>query len=111
MMNSVKQVSQLPLTTIKFHQLQIVTGTAMAFDYQKHPEDYPLFSFEEYVDFIIRYAEQLNPNFIIERFAGEVPPRYLAGPGWGRIRNDQINISIEKEMEKRNTWQGKYYKP
>ena len=111
MMNSVKQVSQLPLTTIKFHQLQIVTGTAMAIDYQKHPEDYPLFSFEEYIDFIIRYTERLNPDFIIERFAGEVPPRYLAGPGWGLIRNDQINVAIEKEMEKRNTSQGKYYKP
>lgn len=110
MMNSVKQVSQLPLTTIKFHQLQIVTGTAMAHDYKKHPEDYPLFSFEEYVDFIIRYTEQLNPDFIIERFAGEVPPRYLAGPGWGLIRNDQINVAIEKKMEKRDTWQGKFYK-
>jgi len=110
MMNSVKQVSQLPLTTIKFHQLQIVTGTAMAIDYQKHPEDYPLFSFEEYVDFIIQYTERLNPDFIIERFAGEVPPRYLAGQGWGLIRNDQINVAIEKEMKKRDTWQGKFYK-
>ncbi len=109
MLDSVKTVSQLPLTTIKFHQLQIVTGTAMAHDYQKHPEDYPLFPLEEYIDFIIRYTERLNPRFIIERFAGEVPPRFLAGPGWGRIRNDQINILIEKEMEKRNTWQGKYF--
>lgn len=110
MLDSVKTVSQLPLTTIKFHQLQIVSGTAMARDYQKYPEDYPLFSLEEYIDFIIRYTERLNPDFIIERFAGEVPPRFLAGPGWGRIRNDQINILIEKEMEKRNTWQGKFFK-
>jgi radical SAM protein (TIGR01212 family) len=109
MLDSVKTVSQLPLTTIKFHQLQIVTGTAMAHDYQKHPQDYPLFSLEEYVDFIIRYTERLHPGFIIERFAGEVPPRFLAGPGWGNIRNDQINLLIEKEMEKRNTWQGKYF--
>jgi radical SAM protein (TIGR01212 family) len=111
MLNSVKTVSQLPLTTIKFHQLQIVTGTAMARDYRKHPEAYPLFSLEEYVDFIIRYTERLHPGFIIERFAGEVPPRFLAGPSWGNIRNDQINRMIEKEMEKRNTWQGKLFKP
>ncbi len=107
MMESVEEVSSLPLTTIKFHQLQIVTGTTMAKDFQQHPEDYPLFGFEEYVDFIIRYVEHLNPEFIIERFAGEVPPRFLAGPGWGLIRNDQINVAIEKEMEKRDTWQGK----
>ncbi len=110
MMQSVSTISQLPLTTIKFHQLQIVSGTAMARDYKNNPEAYSLFSFDEYIDFIIRYTERLNPNFIIERFAGEVPPRYLAGPGWGNIRNDRINIAIEKEMVKRDTWQGKYFK-
>ena len=109
MMDSVDVISQLPLDTIKFHQLQIITGTAMAIDFQKNPQDYQLFSLEEYIDFVIRYTERLNPDFIIERFAGEVPPRYLAGPGWGKIRNDQINVKIEKEMEKRDTWQGKYF--
>ncbi len=110
MMKSVETVSKLPLTTIKFHQLQIVTGTAMAKDYKMHPEAYDLFSLDEYIDFIIRYTERLHPQFIIERFAGEVPPRFLSGPGWGRIRNDEINRTIEQEMEKRNTWQGKFYK-
>ncbi len=109
MMDSVSEISELPLTTIKFHQLQIVTGTAMAKDYSINPTDYDLFSFEDYINFIVNFTEKLNHNFIIERFAGEVPPRYLAGPGWGLIRNDQINVAIEKELEKRNTWQGKYY--
>lgn len=109
MMNSVHEVNKLPVTGIKFHQLQIVSGTAMAKDYKLHPEDYDLFSFDDYLDFIIRYTEQLNPAFIIERFAGEVPPRFLAGPGWGLIRNDQINVAIEKEMENRNTRQGKCF--
>jgi len=109
MMNSVSEISKLPLTTIKFHQLQIVTGTAMATDYNNNENDYDLFSFEDYVKFIVNFSENLNPKFIIERFAGEVPPRYLAGPGWGLIRNDQINVAIEKELEKQNTWQGKYY--
>ena len=109
MMNSVSEISKLPLTTIKFHQLQIVTGTAMATDYNNNKNDYDLFSFEDYINFIVNFTEKLNPNFIIERFAGEVPPRYLAGPGWGLIRNDQINLAIEKELEKQDTWQGKYF--
>ena len=110
MMDSVKEISSLPLNSIKFHQLQIVEGTAMAKDYTISPSDYDLFSFEDYIDFIIRFTEQLNPEFIIERFAGEVPPRFLAGPGWGLIRNDQINVAIEKALENRNTWQGKFFK-
>ncbi len=109
MMDAVHHINKLPLNSIKFHQLQIVEGTQMAKDYQNHPEQYDLFSFEDYIDFIIRFTEQLNPNFIIERFAGEVPPRFLAGPGWGLIRNDQINVAIEKELENRNTWQGKLF--
>ncbi len=109
MMDSVTEISKLPLTTIKFHQLQIVEGTTMAKDFKANPEDYELFSFEEYIDFIVSFSERLNPQFIIERFAGEVPPRYLAGPGWGLIRNDQINIAIEKELERRDSWQGKFF--
>ncbi len=109
MMDSVNEISKLPLTTIKFHQLQIVEETTMAMDYKANPNDYELFSFEDYINFIVSFAERLNPDFIIERFAGEVPPRYLAGPGWGLIRNDQINIAIEKELERRDSWQGKYF--
>ena len=109
MMESVKTISALPLTTIKFHQLQIVTGTAMAKEFSLNPDHFDLFSFDDYVQFIIRFTEHLNPKFIIERFAGEVPPKYLGGPGWGLIRNDQINNAIEKEMERQNTWQGKFF--
>ncbi len=109
MTDSVKTVSQLPLTSIKFHQLQIVTGTAMAKQYKENPEFFDLFSFDEYVDFIINYTERLNPDFIIERFAGEVPPRFLVSKGWGKIRNDQINVHIERELERRNTWQGRLF--
>lgn len=64
---------------------------------------------EEYIEFIIRFVEQLNPQFIIERFTGEVPPRFLAGPNWGIIRTDKVNIMIENSMEEKNTWQGKFY--
>jgi hypothetical protein len=53
--------------------------------------------------------EKLNPEFVVERFAGEVPPRFLAGPGWGLIRNDQILNKFEKRLEELDTWQGKFF--
>ncbi|MFZ4398704.1 MAG: TIGR01212 family radical SAM protein [Bacteroidales bacterium] len=102
-------LSKLPLNTIKFHQLQIIKDTAMQQQFIQHPEDFSFFSLEEYIDFIVDFLERLNPSFVIERFAGEVPPRYLAGPGWGLIRNDQILQKIEKRLEERDTWQGKLY--
>lgn len=103
-------VSQLPLDTIKFHQLQIIKGTIMANEYKKDPAQFDLFSLEEYIDFIIRFTEKLNPNIVIERFAGEVPPRFVAGGGWGKIRNDQILNRIEQKMLDLQTWQGRKFR-
>lgn len=102
-------LSTLPLTTIKFHQLQIVKGTAMERDFKKNPETYDMFIFKNYIRFIIRFIERLNPEFIIERFTGEVPPPFHVGPGWGTIRNDEIVKLIENQLAAQNTWQGKYY--
>ena len=107
MMDQVQILSELPLNNIKFHQLQIIKNTQMAMEYKKDPSAFDLFSLEDYIDFIVDFTSQLNPNFIIERFTGEVPPRFLAGPNWGLIRNDQVNHLIEKKFEELNTWQGK----
>ena len=100
-------ISRLPLTTVKFHQLQIFKGTKMAEEYLEHPEYFHLFDLEEYIDFVIDFAERLNPNIVIERFAGEVPPRYLVSEPWMKLRYDEVLSRIEKRMEERETWQGK----
>ncbi len=107
MMNEADILSELPINNIKFHQLQIIKGTAMAEEYVEMPGDFMQFSLDDYIEFIIDFVEKLNPAFVIEGFAGEVPPRFLSGTGWGLIRNDQVLTRIEKRMEERDTWQGK----
>jgi uncharacterized protein len=109
MLAEAKIVSELPLDTIKFHQLQIIKNTRMAEEYQQNQEQFNLFTLEKYIDFIVRFAERLNPNFVIERFTGEAPPRFQAGPTWGNLRSDQVQLLIEKEFEKRDTWQGRLF--
>ena len=102
-------VSKLPLDTIKFHQLQIIKETQMAEEYLNDPSQFNLFSLEKYIDFIVRFTERLNPAFVIERFTGEAPPRFQAGPTWGNLRSEQVQMMIEKEMGNRDTWQGKMW--
>jgi radical SAM protein (TIGR01212 family) len=109
MMKEAQILSALPLNNIKFHQLQIIKNTRMAEEFRKKPEDFTGFSLDEYIGFIITFIEKLNPSFVIERFAGEVPPRFLEGPGWGLVRNDQVLVKIEKKMEEMDTWQGKLF--
>ena len=110
MMAEASILSELPINTIKFHQLQFIKNTLMSEEFKKHPADFITFTLAEYIEFIIDFVEQLNPSLVIERFAGEVPPRFLDGPGWGLIRNDQILNLVEKRMAERNTWQGKFYR-
>ena len=109
MLDAAEIISKLPLTTVKFHQLQIFKGTKMAEEYLAHPEAFHLFDLEEYIDFVIDFAERLNPDIVIERFAGEVPPRFLVSEPWMKLRYDEVLSRIEKRMEERNTWQGKRF--
>ncbi len=102
-------LSRLPLNNIKFHQLQIIKNTAMEQQYLEDAQQFTFFELDDYIEFMVDFLERLNPSFVVERFAGEVPPRFLVGPGWGLIRNDQILQKVEKKLEERNTWQGKLY--
>jgi radical SAM protein (TIGR01212 family) len=103
-------ISELPLDTIKFHQLQIIRGTKMAHDYAVDPKAFNLFTKDEYIDFVIGFIERLRPDIVIERFASEAHPRMQAGPNFGNIRSNILQKMIEEEMENRDTWQGKYGK-
>ncbi|MFZ4463338.1 MAG: TIGR01212 family radical SAM protein [Bacteroidales bacterium] len=109
MLDSVQIINQLPLTTIKFHQLQIFKDTAMAKEYQSQPENYQLFDLDSYIEFIVQVTERLNPSFMIERFAGEVPPRFLVSSAWQQLRYDQVLVKIEKKLSETNTFQGKRF--
>ncbi len=109
MMNEASIISTLPLDTVKFHQLQIIKNTVMEKEYAEHPEAFVKFTIDSYIDFFIDFVERLSPNIVIERFAGEVPPRFLAVPGWGLVRNDQLLAMFEKRLAERNTWQGRMF--
>jgi len=47
-------ISRLPLSTVKFHQLQIIKGTTMEKEYREKPEDFQLFTWDEYPGFLHR---------------------------------------------------------
>jgi len=109
MLSEAAIISQLPLDTVKFHQLQIVTVTTMEKDFLAHPEQFQLFELQEYLSFLANFLEKFNPNIVVERFVNEVPPWFLVAPNWGSYRADQLGVMFEKLLEARNTWQGKKF--
>ncbi len=103
-------INNLPLNTLKFHQLQIIKGTAMEREYERVPEDFISFTLDGYVDFFVDFLEYLRPDLYIERFAGEVPPRFVNHTPWGLIRNTELLRLLDKRLQERDTYQGRLYK-
>lgn len=109
MIAQVSLINPLPLDTLKFHQLQIIKGTALEKEFISKPDMFRFFTIEEYIDFFIDFLEKLNPAFVVERFTSEVPPRFLAGPGWGLVRTYDLLQKLEIRLTERNTWQGRLF--
>ena len=107
MLESAPVINSLPLTSLKFHQLQIIKGTSMEREFEANPQDFVTFSLEEHIDFFVDILERLRPEIRIERFAGEVPPRFVKSNPWGLIRNVELLRLLEKKLEERDSWQGK----
>jgi len=99
----------LTINTVKFHQLQIFNDTVMADQYATDASSIPLMEMDVYINLVVDVVERLNPAFVIERVAGEVPPRFLAAGGWGLIRYSEVFRLFEKRLEERNTWQGRLF--
>lgn len=102
-------ISSLPLRSVKFHQLQIVKGTAMEKEYAADPSAFYRPGLDEYLDLVIDILERLRPDLYIERVAGEVPPRFVNDTPWGLVRNFEILRLLDKRLEERGTWQGRLY--
>ena len=101
-------LSELPITTLKLHQLQLIRGTRMAEEYAESPSDFSLFDMNEYIETVIDYLENLRPDIIVERFASQSPKELLIAPDWG-VKNYELVEKIKRRMRERDTWQGKCF--
>ncbi len=108
-LNHARVISKLPITTLKLHHLQIVRQTKMAYEYKTTPEKFNLFSAEEYIDFMTQFVSLLRPDIIIERFISESPQSLLVAPKWNGLKNFEIVDKIDKKLEEKDLWQGKFY--
>jgi radical SAM protein (TIGR01212 family) len=100
-------INTLPLDSIKFHQLQIFSGTLMEREYERAPERFHFPTMEEYIDLFAEILVRLRADIVVERFAGEAPPRYhRAGCDWGLVRNERLWQLLEKRLVENDLWQG-----
>ena len=109
LLEQVAAINSLPLTTLKFHQLQLFRGTTMAAEYDADPGRFRFWELGEYNDQFVEVLRRLRPDLVVERFASEAPPRYHYGRNWGLVRNEQLLAMLEKRLEERNAYQGEIF--
>ena len=98
-------LSNLPLTSLKFHQLQIIKGTQMEKEYAANPQDFLRPGPDEYVDLLVDILELIRPEVAIGRIASSVPLSFTDAP-WGLLKHEVLLRRLEARMQERNTRQG-----
>ena len=106
---AVDRINALKLDSVKFHQLQILKHTPIAQEWDLHPEDFPSWTSDEYIDLVIELLRRLRPETVVERFVSQTPARYHHTSGWEMLRNDQILSLLEKRMRARGVYQGEKF--
>ena len=97
MLSHAQCLNDLPISTLKLHQLQIIKGTLMARDFVLHPDRYHLFTEDEYVDLCVDFLRQLRPDIVVERFVSSSPKDMILAPKWGK-KNYQFVELIKKRL-------------
>ncbi len=99
-------LSDLPISSLKIHQLQILKGTAIGTEFREHPADFLRLGPEEYIDLLADFLERLRPDIAIGRIVSSVPPSFTDAP-WGLLKQEELWKMLEKRLEERNSYQGR----
>lgn len=100
-----RQVSQLPVASVKLHQLQIVKGSNMAQQYLMDASSFKLYDVDSYVSDVCDFIQHLRPDIALDRFVSEMPFREVLAPKWG-LKPDEVQRRVVKELMMRSVRQG-----
>ena len=107
MLETVKFLSNLDIQGIKIHMLFILKNTELYELYKK--EKFHILTKEEYIDIVCDQLELLREDIVINRITGDPDKELIIEPTW-LIRKFGVLNEIDKEMARRNSYQGIKYK-
>ena len=108
MIETVKYLNSLGIDGIKIHMLYVSKETALAKIYQDHP--FHLLTKEEYIDIVCEQLEYLDPRIVVMRITGDPLKEELVAPSW-LLKKFCVLNDIDKEMKKRDIYQGDKVNP
>ena len=107
MIDTVKYLSNLDIQGIKIHMLSILKDTKLAEIY--NDEKFKLITRDEYINIVCDQLEYLREDIVVNRITGDPKVSDLIEPDW-LVKKVTILNDIDKEMVRRNSYQGIKYK-
>ncbi len=103
--NTAHFLNRLKIDGVKIHPLHVVRYTELEKWFREGR--YKPLEFEEYIRIVCDFIENLEGSIVIGRLTGEAPFNLLLAPDWCRNKL-RVLSEIERELEKRNSYQGKF---
>lgn len=97
-LHSVTKACELPIETLKLHQLQILKDTILALLWREGKINVMPFSLEDYLSLCKEIIKIVPEKIVIERFLAQAPPEMVIAPKWG-IKNYQF-MNLLKQNNK-----------
>lgn len=97
MLNTVRRASELPIQTVKFHQLQVIKGTELARLMADGRISAHEFTVDEYLDLCAQIVKIVPGHIAIERFTSQAPENLLISPRWG-LKNYQFTDMLMNRL-------------
>ena len=107
MIETAKYLSNKKILGIKIHMLHILKNTKLFDLYLK--ENFHVLTKEEYVDIVCDQLEYLKDEIVINRITGDPDVNDLIEPTW-LVKKFGVLNEIDKELVRRDSYQGKKYK-
>jgi radical SAM protein (TIGR01212 family) len=105
-LTTARTLANLPVNGIKIHSLLALEGTTLGEMYKKGTIS--MMSKEKYVSLVADVLERLPLEMVIQRLTADGYRDIFLAPDWAMHKLDVLN-SINKELTRRGSYQGKHY--
>lgn len=107
MLHTAAMIAKMGIDGVKLHLLYVVEKTRLAALYRQG--QFKCLEQQAYVNLVCDFLERIPPGMVVQRLTGDPHRKELLAPSWSLDKSGTLNL-IHRTLEKRDSWQGKYFK-
>lgn len=97
-MQTLDKSLELPVDSLKFHQLQILKGTPLERMWREGTLNVRPWELEEYLELCAGIVRRVDGRVCLERFLAQAPPGTVAAPSWG-LKNHEFMHRLRRLLD------------